>query len=95
MRVVWSPQAIDDLLSVRQYIERDNPRAAGRVAAAIVSFVERQLTRFPRSGREGRVAGTRELIVPKLPFVVPYRLIENRIEIVRVYHTSRSWPESL
>ena len=40
-------------------------------------------------GRSGRVSGTRELVIPKTPFVVPYRLQRNVIQILRVYHGAR------
>lgn len=39
--------------------------------------------------------GTRELVVPGTPFIVPYRVIQNRIEIIRVLHTSQLWPAQL
>ena len=95
MNLIWSPEAIDDLGSIREYIARDDPRAAREVVSAIVMLVERQLPQFPRSGRKGRVDGTLELVVPRLPFVVPYRLTDNGIEILRVYHASRIWPDQL
>ena len=93
MNLIWSPEAIDDLISVRDYIAANDPRAARDVVLAITTLVERQLPQFPNSGREGRVEGTLELVVPGLPFVVPYRLRGQTIEIVRVYHTSRRWPD--
>jgi toxin ParE1/3/4 len=40
-------------------------------------------------------SGTRELVIPKTPYIVPYRLRGSTIEIVRVYHSSRRWPERL
>jgi toxin ParE1/3/4 len=46
-------------------------------------------------GRPGRVPGTRELVIPKTPFIVPYRLQRKVIQILRVYHGARRWPESL
>ena len=95
MKVIWSPEALRDLASLRAYISRDNPTAASKVAAAIHAYAERQLTGFPHSGREGRVAGTLELVVPKLPYVVPYRIKDGQLEILRVYHASRLWPDQL
>jgi toxin ParE1/3/4 len=49
----------------------------------------------PQIGRPGRVPGTRELIIPKTPFIVPYRLQGNAIQILRIYHGARRWPENL
>ncbi len=94
MKFIWSRKAARDLESIREYIARDSPEAAKKVVLAIVSFVERQLSEFPESGRPGRVEGTLELVIPKLPYIIPYRLEGDRIEIARVYHQQRLWPES-
>ena len=93
MKLIWSPEAIDDLISIRQYIANDDPHAAREVVRTIAMLVKHQLPKFPRSGRPGRVAGTRELVVPGLPFVVPYRVRKQTVEIIRVYHASRRWPD--
>jgi toxin ParE1/3/4 len=50
------------------------------------------LESFPRMGRVGRVAGTREMPLPSLPFVVVYRVRESSVEIVRVIHGAQRWP---
>jgi toxin ParE1/3/4 len=49
----------------------------------------------PKLGAPGRVPGTRELVIPKTPYIVPYRVRHSTIEIVRVYHASRRWPDRL
>jgi len=51
------------------------------------------LTTFPQSGRTGRIGGTRELVVPRTPFIVAYRIKDETIDILAVHHTSRRWPE--
>lgn len=94
MRIVWQALARSDPAEVRRFIERDDPGAAGRVAARIVALVER-LAVAPAMGRPGRVPGTRELVVPGLPYVVPYRVVGDEVRILRVYHTSRRWPSRL
>lgn len=91
---IWSPAALDDLTSIHDFIAEDSPAAAQRVVETIYEYVEEQLS-LPRTGRPGRVAGTYELVIPKLPYIVPYRLIDGQIEIARVYHTSRLWPDML
>lgn len=95
MKLIWSPEAIDDLLSIRQYIAQDDPATAREIVAAIVTLIEHQLPRFPQSGRTGRVEGTRELIVPRLPFIISYRATAESIDVLRVYHASRIWPDQL
>jgi hypothetical protein len=42
----------------------------------------------PEIGRAGRVAGTRELVIPKTPFIVPYRVNGHLLEILRIYHVT-------
>ena len=94
MNILWSPEAIDDLTSLRAYIAEDNPAAAPEVALHIIQNIEQLLPNNPQMGRPGRVPGTRELVIPKTPFVIPYRLQRNVIQILRVYHGARRWPES-
>jgi toxin ParE1/3/4 len=90
---VWSPQAIDDLTALRAYIAEEDPAAAQRVAIRIVESVEMLLSANPAIGRPGRVPGTRELVVPRTPFIVPYRLQGNTLQILRIFHGARRWPE--
>jgi toxin ParE1/3/4 len=93
MRLTWSPEAIDDLLSLRGHIAVDDPLAARRVALHIVHCVEELLPQNPQLGHPGRVPGTRELVIPKTPFVVPYRVHSEVLQILRVYHHARRWPK--
>ena len=90
---VWSPEAIDDLAALRAYIEQDDPAAAQRVVHRILHDVETLLPNNPQMGRPGRVPGTRELVIPPTPFIVPYRVRGNTIEVLRVFHGARRWPE--
>ena len=91
MTVVWSRRAVGHLAGLRAYIAHDNPAAAGRVAETILGAVER-LAELPNLGRPGRVPGTRELVIPGTPYVIPYRLRGDRLEIVAVFHGRRRWP---
>ena len=95
MNILWSPEAIEDLNSLRAYIVQDNPSAARGVVLHIMDSVEQLLPNNPQIGCPGRIPGTRELVIPKTPFIVPYRLQRNVIQILRVYHGARRWPESL
>jgi toxin ParE1/3/4 len=91
--IVWSPEATDDLLSLRAYIADSNPDAAQRVALNVVEAVEQLLSDHPDLGRPGRVPGTRELVVAGTAYIVPYRIQANRVHVLRVYHGARRWPE--
>jgi toxin ParE1/3/4 len=94
MNPVWSPEAIGDLAALRAYIEQDDPAAAQRIALHIIRNVETLLPNNPEMGRSGRVPGTRELVIPRTPFIVPYRLVGNTIQVLRIFHGARRWPEA-
>jgi addiction module RelE/StbE family toxin len=90
MKIAWSRRAIRHLVQLRDYIAEDNPDAAAHVAARILDAVE-HLATFPNLGRTGRLTGTRELVVPETPYVIPYRIRDNRIELVAVFHGRQRW----
>jgi toxin ParE1/3/4 len=92
--IVWSPRAIEHLAHLRSYIARDNPTAANRVAGVLLEAVER-LAELPSLGRPGRVTGTRELVVQGTPYVIPYRLRGDRLEVIAVFHGRQQWPKRL
>ena len=94
MRVRWLRTALANLEAEAQYIARDSPAAAGRAVATIARSVER-LAEYPASGRPGRVAGTRELVVPGTPYIIPYRVRGGAVEVLRVFHGARRWPPKL
>jgi toxin ParE1/3/4 len=95
MNIAWSPEAIEDLVSLRSYIAEDNPAAAQRVVRHIIQNVEELLPDNPQIGRAGRVPGTRELVIPRTPYIVPYRFQRTTIQILRVYQGARRWPDRL
>jgi toxin ParE1/3/4 len=90
--VIWSDEAIGDLASLRAYISKDSPLSARRVASMIVDLVEALLPANPKIGRPGRISGTRELVVPHTPYIVPYPLRDGAVNVLRVYHGARRWP---
>jgi plasmid stabilization system protein ParE len=91
VRVRWLRTALRNLDEEATYIAAEDPAAArlvvGRVLAAVNQLVEQ-----PGLGRPGRIPGTRELVVPRTRYLVPYRVRRNEIEILRVFHTSRRSP---
>ena len=91
MRLLWSPNAIADRDAIFDHIAADNPSAAIAIDTAIARQVER-LVQFPRSGRTGRVTGTRELVIPRTPFIAVHRLTPTDILILRILHGARQWP---
>lgn len=67
-------------------------RAARALGAAILAILEEDLPAFPFRGREGRVPGTRELVLTHLPYSVVYRVGSDAIEILAILHQSQEWP---
>jgi addiction module RelE/StbE family toxin len=88
----WTRRAERDLDDIARYIGQDSPAAAARVVLELIDQVESNLPKWPAVGRPGRVVGTRELVIGALPYIIPYRIREKDIEILRVLHTARRWP---
>lgn len=93
MRVRWLRVALANLEVEADYIAEDNPAAADRLVQRIMRAVN-LLGKNPAMGRPGRVSGTRELVVGDTPYIVPYRVRANAVEILRVFHAARKWPSS-
>jgi toxin ParE1/3/4 len=93
MRVVWTAPAARDLEAIGDYIARHNRDAARRTVQRIRARV-RTLATHPYLGRPGRVFDTRELVIASTPFITVYRIVDNRLEILAVFHGARVWPNS-
>jgi len=91
MLLRWTVPAAEDLYQIVQRIQKDNPTVAAEVANILYTGCG-SLTKFPRRGRKGRIEGTRELIFPKLPYIVVYRVLDETLEILRIYHGAQNWP---
>lgn len=92
MRVRWLPKALRNLDDEAAYVAIDDSNAARLVALRVLDAVS-MLVEQPGMGRPGRVPGTRELVVLRTRYIVPYRVREETIEILRVFHTSRRPPQ--
>ena len=80
--------------SLHRYITLENPSAENRVAKRILKTIN-LLIEQPIMGRPGRVHNTRELVIPDTPFIIPYRVKNKNIEILRVFHSAMEWPEEM
>lgn len=94
MKIIWSRRAIRHLTHVRDYIARENANAAKEVAGRILEAVD-QLATYPNLGRPGRKAGVRELVVTRTPYIIPYRIRGERIELIAVFHGRQRWTDLL
>ncbi len=89
-RIIWSPQALEDIEAIRQYIARDAPRTAKGFVQRIFATVER-LNRFPLAGGIVPEIGSQEFREIRLKkYRIIYRVLNQQsVEIVTVYHGSR------
>ena len=94
MEVIWFKSAIQDLVLAKEYIAKDDTNAAISTVRRIRDKVN-LLSDQPSIGRLGRIPNTRELVIDKTPYILPYRVRDNKIEILRVLHASRRWPTSI
>ena len=92
MRVRWLRKALRNLDDEAAYIATDDAAAARLVVKRVLDAVS-SLAERPGLGRPGRVPGTRELVVAKTHYIVPYRVRGETVEILRVFHTSRRLPD--
>ncbi|MEP7454233.1 type II toxin-antitoxin system RelE/ParE family toxin [Phyllobacterium sp. SB3] len=89
-RIRWTLRALRLLDEIGNYIEQDNPTAAAQVVARVVSAVDK-LVHLPAIGRVGRIKGTREIVLPYISYIIPYRVGWD-IEILTVMHAHQQWP---
>ncbi len=94
MDIIWLDRARREVIHIREYIAMDNPRVAQQVARRILEIAEK-LRATTNIGRPGRLYGTRELVITGTPFIILYRVRDGVIEILRVIHGARRWPDSV
>jgi toxin ParE1/3/4 len=91
MKLVWSRGFRDQLRREYEFIYERNPTAAESVVDRIYK-ASRRLGDFAQSGRSWRVPGTWELAIPGLPYMVIYRIKDESVEVLALFHTSREVP---
>ena len=90
LRLEWLAPARTDLLAIVDYISDDNPDSAQQVKDDIEEKAEK-LIAFPKMGRPGRVAGTRELVA-WANYIIVYQEDNFAVRILRVLHAAQQWP---
>jgi addiction module RelE/StbE family toxin len=92
VRIEWSSAAVADLQAITQWIEQDRGiETANRIARRIYEAVQ-SLRTMPYRGRYGRIENTRELVLPRLPYLVVYQISEERLVVLNVLHGAQRWP---
>ena len=92
--VRYTKQARNDLQDALEYIAKERPSAARDIAQVIETAIA-DLADYPHRGRPGRIATTRELVIPRLPFVIAYSVSTTYIDVLAIPHGARRWPSSL
>ena len=90
MKVVWTPEALEDRTDIWDTIAADSPTAAVRIDE-LFSNAAARLTQHPLLGKPGKVSGTRELI-PHESYRLVYEVSGETVWILTLIHTSRRWP---
>jgi len=90
MRLRYTPHARGQLEHIAEYIAERDPVASMRVGAQIHKTAL-FLTEFPLLGHESELSGTREIVVPRIPYVILYRIKKDKetIEVIGIYHTAQ------
>jgi addiction module RelE/StbE family toxin len=92
MQVKWLRRALENLDDEAAYIAKDSPRMVAEFVVHMRNSAA-MLADHPEMGRPGRISGTRELVVTRFSYILPYRVRGGSVEILRVFHTARQWPE--
>ena len=88
MRIRWTPAAVADLEHISNYLKDRRPEYRSSTMRKLYEAI-RSLRRSPDRGRPGSEHGTREFFFAPLPYVAVYRVAEQSVEVLRVYHTAQ------
>ena len=91
-KIRWLRLALADLDELMVYIAKDNKEAATKVAGKIWETT-RMLSNHPAMGKPGRLPGTRGMVVTGISYIVPYHVVADEAQILRILHGARKWPE--
>jgi len=91
MKVRWMHLAEHDLEAAFDYVRQENEDAARVLVERILSAVG-MLGCHPHAGREGRLKGTRELVLAGTPYLAVYRIHRDTVQILAILHAARRWP---
>jgi len=87
----WTIRSSENVLQIEEYIAAENPVAAQKVTNEILRIAQ-NLRESPMLGHTGRRAGTREIVIPRYPYFISYRLTSKKVIVLAVIHQSRKYP---
>lgn len=93
MRLVYSAEAVADLVRIREFIAQNDPAAAARVADELVTRIE-NLCRFPHIGREVAQAPEPQAIRDMVfgNYIVRYSIHTHALVVLRIWHHHENRP---
>ena len=91
MQVQWTNKAKTRFEEIEGYIGKESPAAAKKVMLTIIKKTATQLSKYPDSGKPGRLMGTRELLFADTPYLVVYTVRSNIVAILTIFHTAQNF----
>jgi toxin ParE1/3/4 len=91
MRICWTLTAAADLQQINDYLKDHHPRYRQPTMRKMYATIQ-SLKDWPHRGPMGREEDTRELSFPPLPYVAVYRVKDESIEVLRIYHGAQERP---
>jgi len=91
MRIRWTPNAAEDLESIYLYLCEHRPAWAQSTIRSLYDAA-RSLRTMSDRGRIGKISGTRELVLDRMPYLVVYRVNGQVVELIHINHTSQDRP---
>ncbi len=92
-QVTWLHLALQDLHGLMQHLEEHADRTTAEDMAARIWQAGQSLRQLPSRGRPGKLPGTRELVLTNAPYYLSYREHGNEVQILRIIHFSRQYPQ--
>jgi toxin ParE1/3/4 len=92
LRVQWTTTAQKHLKEIEVYIAQDSLETARKIILSLIKKTADQLSKYPASGKPGRLDNTRELFFSDSPFLVVYTVRNNFVTVLSVFHTAQQYP---
>jgi toxin ParE1/3/4 len=92
LQVKWTEKAKNRLEEIDAYVAHESPAAAKNIILAIIKKTAPQLSKYPESGKSGRLTGTGELLFSDSPYLVVYTVCQNTVTILTIFHTAQNFP---
>lgn len=94
LKLRFTISAQRDLNDIFDYLEPLNPLAANAAINTIEHSVN-LLAEYPMSARKTDMKDVRVKPLTKYPFLIFYHAGNTELTILRVWHSSREWPDEL